>query len=460
MAKNKAKGEFGKLRKIIESGNSKIHFVGIGGISMYSLARLSLLSSNEISGSDREESVRTQTLQSLGVKVSIGHSESNVMDQDAVIYTHALSEDNPELVAARKRNLPVISRAEYLGALMTEYNTRIGVSGTHGKSTVVAMIDMILAFAAKEHTTLSGASLVTGEPFRIGKERELFLYEACEYKDSFLKFQPTVALALNLEYDHPDYFNDIKALKASFTKALSKSRTVIINNDDRNLSDIASKLKNVERIVTVGVRDNCTYSYRITCYKSCGFKFSIYKEKELVGRFEINVPGTYNVANAVFAAVSALELGIDVGVICNAIAAFKGIAGRMEHLGTFENKEIYADYAHHPTAVRASLNALKMYTKESITVVFKPHTYSRTAALFEEFANALSVADHVILTDVYAAREEDNGTVSSERLAALIGAKAIYCRDDQIKETVAGINHGAVVLMGAGGLEKIKKELC
>ena len=178
-----------------------------------------------------------------------------------------------------------------------------------------------------------------------------------------------------------------------------------------------------------------------------------------MGDFELNVPGTFNVTNAVFSIIVALNQGISVDIIKNAISAYKGISGRFERIGFFDNKEIYADYAHHPTAIRASINAMKMFTGDSVTVVFKPHTFSRTRALFEDFANALSLADNVILTEIYAAREEKIDGVTSEKLASLIGTKAVFCRDDDVGRAITNINHGVVILMGAGDFKVIKKGL-
>ena len=458
MPNGRKNGEFDRIRKIIESESSRIHFVGIGGVSMYSLARISLSSQKKVSGSDKVESHRTETLASLGVNVSIGHDEKNVTDQSLVVYTHAVMENNPELTSARTKNIPLVSRAEYLGALMTEYRERIGVSGTHGKSTTVAMIDMILAFAMKDHTTLSGAPLVPGEPYREGG-RDLLLYEACEYKDSFLKFHPTLAIALNVEFDHPDYFRDVESVKNSFFKSLSHAPAAIVNRDDANIASMLKRLKGRCRVTTVGNKSNADYRYTVTSFTPTGFKFTLSTGEGIIGEFELHVPGCYNVTNAAFAIVAGIKLGVDIEVIKSAIAAYNGISGRMERIGNFENKEVFADYAHHPTAIRASINALRMSTKDNITVVFKPHTYSRTKSLFEEFANALSLADHVILTDIYAAREAPLEGVSSDKLAALIGDKAVYSPDDGVKEILSGINHGVIVLMGAGDLDPIRKEL-
>ena len=458
MGRLKKKDNFDQIRKIIEKNDARIHFVGIGGVSMYSLARLALLSSNKISGSDKTVSKRTETLSHLGADVKIGHSADNVKDCDLVVYTHAIADNNPEILAAEQKNIPLVSRAEYLGALMTEYGTGIGISGTHGKSTTVAMLDQILAFADMKQTTLSGAPLVTGELFRVG-EKPIMLYEACEYKDSFLCFHPTIAVALNVEYDHPDYFKDFDQVKESFLHSLTRAKIAIVNKDDEGISSLLGSLKGKNVLITVGSKKDADYCYTVTSFLGCGYKFIVNNNGEDLGSFEINIPGIYNVTNAACAIAVAVTMGISPDIIRRALASFNGISGRMERLGIFEGKEVYSDYAHHPTAIRASINSLKMYTKDSITVVFKPHTYSRTKSMFEDFACALSLADHVILTDIYAAREDPIEGVSSERLASIIGDRAVYCPDDRVKEMLREINHGVVVLMGAGDFEFIIKEL-
>ncbi len=458
MARNKKSGTYDRIRKIIETEGSKIHFVGVGGVSMYSLARLCGSASCFVSGSDRENSSRIQTLMSLGMNVCVGHNEQNITDQDVVVYSHAISEDNPELISAAQKAIPTVSRAEFLGALMTMYKSRVGVSGTHGKSTTVAMLDLIFAYARLNHTTLSGAAITTGEPFRMGGS-ELLLYEGCEYKDSFLKFSPTYMTVLNLEHDHPDYFEDISMLKSSFVKAFLRSECVILNSDDRNLRDLIKEVDGKVRLVTFGQNERADYRYRIISFEPNGCRFTIEHEKKNIGCFETRVPGAYNVANAAAAVVTALVVGIDKEDIASALPAFVGIEARLQYLGSAYGRDIYRDYAHHPTEIRAALNALKLHSGDSVTVVFKPHTYSRTKAFFTEFKLALSLADNVILTDIYPAREFPIPGISSQRLAEEIGSKAIYCEDEAVGTAIANLEHGVVVLMGAGNMETIKREI-
>lgn len=458
MAKKKKKGSYDLIRKLIETEGSRLHFIGIGGVSMYSLARLSVSSSLFVSGSDRERNERIDSLESLGVKIHIGHNGDNINGADLVIYSHAISEDNPELVCARQRNVPTVSRAEFLGAVMTEYKLRIGVSGTHGKSTTVAMLDTVFAYARKNHTTLSGASLVTGEPYRLGSA-ELFLFEGCEYKDSFLKFSPHYLVALNLEYDHPDYFSGISQLKESFAKAFMHSDEVILNYDDPELLSVGKSLSSKKRIVTFGKSERADYKYSIIGFDPHGYRFTISHNGECIGSFEIGIMGAFNVTNAVAAAVTAIRMGIEPHDIAAALASFRGIGARLQLVGIRGGREVYRDYAHHPTEIRSTLNTLKMHLCDSVTVVFKPHTYSRTKAFFDDFRNALSIADHVVLTEVYAAREAPIPGISSARLAEEIGSKAIYCEDDEVTNTIDLSTHGVIVIMGAGNMEKITESI-
>lgn len=446
----------GLVRDIEERGGN-IHFVGIGGVSMYSLARLCLARGITVTGSDREESDRTGELRLLGARIFIGHLEENVREASLVVYTHAIDKDNPELRAAIELKIPVVSRSAFLGALMMEYKSRIGVSGSHGKSTTVAMLDCIFSHAGCNPTTLSGADLPIGDPVRLGGS-SLLIYEACEYKDSFLDFSPTIAVALNLELDHTDYFSDIDALKSSFISALGRaSRRVIINGDDGNLREVGERLR--RPAVSFGGTDQNEYTYSITSFKPQGYEFDVCRFGSRLGSFELNIPGEYNVHNATAAICTALEYGIDVETVAEAITSFKGIPRRLEYIGSRFGRKIYYDYAHHPTEISATIGTLKSLTGTPITVVFKPHTYSRTKSLWREFASSLSLADYIVLSDIFPARESEIPGVSSERLAAFIGDKAKYLLDSKIIEYIDLCTNGTIVLMGAGDLENIKKDI-
>lgn len=451
------KFSFEKIRRISCDPSARVHFIGIGGISMYSLARITLLHGSSVSGSDREYGERVESLFLLGASVLIGHRAENVRGASLVVYTHAIAPDNPELLEAKRLEIPTVSRAEYLGAMMLGYRKRIGVSGSHGKSTTVAMLDLIFSHAGIAPTVFSGADLPCGEPIRLGAN-DLMIYEACEYKDSFLKFLPTVSLGLNLELDHTDYFKSIEDLKESFTKALSKATEFsVVSGDDVNLASIIKKLKT--RVVTFGFGEGNDYRYFITSFKERGFVFSLSKFGSEVGRFDINIPGAYNVHNAAAAITVALEYGIDVHTVGEAIALYGGISRRLELIGSRFGRPVYYDYAHHPTEISAAINALKSLAKEPLTVIFRPHTFSRTSAFWQELCSSLSLADYVILTDIYPAREEPIDGISSERLAYEIGGNARYCGDDDVVRYLDQNTNGTIVLMGAGELESIKKEI-
>ena len=424
---------------------------------MYSLARLTMTDGARVCGSDREDSERLYSLRDAGAEIFVGHRESNIGDVDLVVYSQAISPENPEILEAKRRGIPIVSRAEYLGALMLGYEKRIGVSGSHGKSTTVAMLDLIFSYARTTPTVLSGANLTTHEPLRIGSNG-IMIYEACEYKDSFLRFSPTIAVALNLELDHTDYFSDLDDIKSSFVKALSRAnRFALINGDDENLRDIMGRVKT--EIITFGSGENNNYRYSITSFKEVGFDFSVFRGGVEIGSFSLNIPGEFNINSATAAIAVAIEYGIDTKTIAEALALYNGISRRLEYIGQRFGRPVYYDYAHHPTEIKASIDALKMQTGTALTVIFKPHTYSRTKSLWNEFCAALSAADHILLLDIYPAREEAIEGVNSAALAEAIGSKAKYCNEDEILTKLDIYTIGAIVLMGAGNLEEIKRNI-
>ena len=416
---------YDEIIRISRAGH-KIHFVGIGGVSMYSLARIAKLFGATVSGSDRESCPRTDNLNSMGMEIYIGHRAENVYGASLIVYSHAIDEDNPELTYAKGHNIPTVSRAEYLGAMMLEYGSRIGVSGSHGKSTTTAILDAIFVRAAAMPTTLSGADLPTGDPLRIGSS-DLLIYEACEYRDSFLR---------------------------AFTRA---KELVILSGDDQNFKKIIPKI--ATKVVTFGRSMGNIYRYDISGFCEGDFTFDLYKYENKIGSFELHMPGVFNLHNATAAIVTALEMGIDMDIICEAVSTFFGIPRRLELIGQAFGRDVYYDYAHHPTEIGASITALRGLYGGEITVVFKPHTYSRTKSLWDDLCRSLSLADYVILTDIYAAREEPIPGITSENLARDIGESAAYIEDNNAAEYLMKNTKGAIVLMGAGDLTEIKNQL-
>jgi UDP-N-acetylmuramate--alanine ligase len=448
-----------KNDQIFALSDKKLHFVGIGGISMASLARLALLSGARVSGSDRDLGDRTHALATMGATICAGHSKENLpSDSDLVIYSGAIGENNPELVAAKEYGIPAVTRASFLGGLMMEYTSRIGISGTHGKSTATAMLDAIFTLAGKNPTTLAGEYLpATDSSLRVGG-KETLIYEACEYKDAFRMFSPTIAVALNLEMDHVDYYKDEKSIKASYAAALSKaSDFVLINEDDENLFKIKKKI--TSRVVTFGSKDESDYAYSIISFSDVGYSFSVKRRGKTLGIFRLPMIGAFNVVNAAAAVIVAIECGIKVPVIVEALKGFTGIKRRLERVGAYHGRAVIYDYAHHPTEVRASINTVRMAYPGEVTVVFRPHTYTRTEYFWREFRSALELADHIIITDIYPAREAPIPGVTAENLAKSIGPRAIYSTDHDIIDNVDLHTHGTIIVMGAGDLEDVKNRL-
>lgn len=464
MPKNNYNGRGGadrekQLHSILRKNRYRVHFIGIGGVSMYSLALLSKNMGADVSGSDSAVSARVRRLSDAGINVFSGHSAENIGEAELVVYSHAISEVNPELREAQGRGLLCVSRAEFMGALMLSYRTRIGVSGSHGKSTTTAILEHIFTYAGADPTVLSGSELESGEPYREGGSATL-IYEACEYRDSFLSFSPSIAVALNLELDHTDYFENIASLRASFTKALARATSfALVRGDDQNLAKILPEVRKKTRLVTFGENVGCDYSYFINCFRDGGFDFTL-SHFGVDIKYKLDLLGVHNVSNAVAAVIVALESGISPEITVAALESFRGISRRLEYIGDRHGKPIYYDYAHHPTEIAANITALKLAVKEPLTVVFKPHTFSRTASLWEDFCSALSLADKVIVTDIYPAREAPIEGINARRLAEAIGSSAEYSPDSEVYARLDEQSHRcAVVLMGAGDMEDIKYEV-
>lgn len=397
---------------------------------MSSLAHISAVRGMRVGGSDRTRSALTERLRAEGIEVFYGHDAANIQGYDILVYTVAISEDNPEYVAARERGIPCISRSDYMGYLMTGYKRRIGVSGMHGKSTCTSMCAETLIAAECDPTVLSGAELSTmGGAYRVGKE-EYFLFEACEYMDSFLDFNPTVSVILNIEMDHVDYFESMEHIRSSFLKfaRLSGSCGICVANmDGRNVREALSDYDG--NLVWFGLNDKADFrAVNITQTRGC-YGFDIVAFGEQLCSVQLAVGGYYNIYNALATAAALSVSGISGEDIKRGLEAFLGASRRMEYKGELNGGRVYDDYGHHPTEVKATLAGARDMLEENgrLFCVFQSHTYSRTAALLGDFAKALELADRVIITDIYAARETDTMGITPELFAEVIGEKAIAC---------------------------------
>ena len=449
------------------SNIEKAHFIGIGGISMSGLAQILHSKGVKVTGSDISETELISHLKGQGIDINIGHFYDNVKkDCQLIIYTAAVKDDNPEILAAKDHNIPLIDRAELLGIIMAAYKYSVGVSGTHGKTTTTSLISEILLRAGMDPTlNVGGIFKGIGSNFRIG-ESGYFVAEACEYFDSFSKFFPYIGVILNIEHDHTDYFKTTEQLVSSFHKFaenISEEGLLVINSEIEGLDKFVEGLSC--NVVTYGKTGDYTAS-DISFASDGRASFCVYRAGELVcADIKLNLTGSHNVENALAAYAAANYLGIDPGSIKNAMGQFSGAKRRFEYKGEWKGVKIIDDYAHHPTEVEATLAAAKKCEHKKIFVAFQPHTFSRTAAFLDRFAQSLSAADVVVLLDIYSAREKDEGSVHSKDLAkkiAHLGTPAHYF--DSFEKAAAFLKSNAaegdmLITMGAGNINNLGEDM-
>ncbi len=447
-----------------------IYFIGIGGISMSGLAHILEDKGFKISGSDAKESAMTKTLEDMGIKVFYGQKKENLDacgDIDAVVYTAAVHPDNPEFIAAKEKNIPLLTRAELLGQIMKEYELPVAISGTHGKTTTTSMISKVLLEANMDPTlSIGGIFKDIGGNIRVGQSK-YFVTEACEYTNSFLSFFPKVSIVLDIDADHLDFFKDLDDIRNSFKKfcnLLPDDGTLIINSDIDNMEEITEGLSC--NIITYGSKDSSDYyPSDITYDELANASFTINRKNKAPIQIKLSVPGEHNVYNAI-AAVAACDLmGVDPEYMIKALREFTGTNRRFEHKGVVDGVTIVDDYAHHPTEIKATLSAAQNYPHKTLWCVFQPHTYTRTKALMHEFAEALSLADKVVLADIYAARETDHLGISSRTLQEEIKSLGHDCYYFPSFEEIEKFllqnctKDDLLITMGAGDVVKIGENL-
>ena len=442
----------------IQNGK-RIHFIGIGGIMMSSLAMMALDCGKTVTGSDRAPSKLTDALKEKGAEIYYGQCAENIANANAdiVVYTAAIHPDNPEFSAAVKAGIPMFSRAQYLGELMLGYQNRVGVSGTHGKSTTTGMLASIYLAAEADPTVLCGAELasLSGAAFKGGRNEHL-VYESCEYTDSFLSFHPTVAVVLNIDLDHVDYFHSIEQLKESFYRSALDSDIVVVNMDDPHAKETFADFP--KRVIGVSISDPSA-EYRtneLRFEKGCGVFTLICGENEL-GEIHLSVPGKHNVQNALCAAAASLACGIPMSAIIKGLSDFGGAVRRFEKKGTKDGIDVFDDYAHHPTEIRATLETARNLGYKRVVTVFQSHTYSRTAGLLNEFAEALSLSDLTLIAPIFAAREVNTSGISSHDIAAKMENAVAF---DTVEDTLSALRNcvkegDLVITMGAGNIDRV-----
>ena len=444
-----------KVKKYLAPGK-RVHLVGIGGVSMRPLGLVLKGMGLIVTGSDMNSSVSTDELIDQGIRVFIGHQAENIQGADCVIRTAAVHNDNPEIAAARAAGIPVFERAQAWGVIMQEYQNAVCISGTHGKTTTTSMVTHILMEAQKDPTVMIGGYLpLLHAGHRVGNGDTIVL-ESCEYCDSFLNFFPTLAVVLNIEEDHLDYFKDLNAIEHSFHQfAEMATAGILANGDDKNTLDA---LKDLE-YVTFGLEakdrihgENYSKDWR---------EFDVICDGEHYCHLKLQVVGRHNALNALAAAGTAWMLGLPSEAVENGLAKFTGAGRRMERKGSFNGADVYDDYAHHPGELAATIDAVRMMGYERVVVAFQPHTYSRTKALFNDFVRELQKPDLVVLAEIYAARERNTTGISSTDLAKEIPG-AVYCETlPQVTAYLRSIARpGDVILtIGAGDIYRAGEAL-
>ena len=445
-----------------------VHFIGIGGISMSGLAEILHERGFKISGSDMKASPLTEHLQSLGISVELPQSRENIAQGiELCVYTAAISEENPELLEAKRQNVPTMTRAELLGRIMKNYKEAINVSGTHGKTTTTSMIGEILMEAQMDPTiTVGGMMKDIGGNLRVGKS-DVFLAEACEYTNSFLSFFPTIEVVLNIEEDHLDFFKDINDIRSSFRKFIEKlpENGILIFNKDIPHEEYFLQNLPGRKIITFGHND-ADYTANFISYDHYARPtYTLFEKGEDRGKVTLGVTGEHNIYNSLSAIAVARAIGIPFDTIKKGLLEFSGTDRRFQLKGKVNGFTIIDDYAHHPQEIAATIATAKKYPHKKLWVAFQPHTYSRTLALMDDFAGALSQADEIILADIYAAREQNTVGVSSDDLRKLMlsqNTNVYYIPDfPSIEEFILShLEEGDLLItMGAGNIVDVGEDL-
>ena len=442
--------------------NKKVHFIGIGGISMSGLAALLLTKGYRVSGSDSKESEITNKLKDEGAEIYIGHNKDNIKNVDLVVYTAAIPSDNPEIIEAKNQNIELLDRAEFLGFIMKGHKFNVAVAGTHGKTTSTSMLSHVTLKANLDPTILVGGELdIIDGNFKIG-DSEYFVTEACEYKESFLRFYPYIGIILNIDADHLDYYRDLNHIKETFEKfsnIIPEDGYLIGYCEDENVNEILKKAKC--NTISYGIDAGDVRATNISFDNKGCATFTVCKHDKELFNVTLSTTGKHNILNALSTICVSLIFDIPYNVIAEGLKECRGAHKRFEYKGEFNGATIIDDYAHHPVEIKATLNTADIIPHKNIYAVFQPHTYTRTKTLFNEFTTCFDDVDELLLMDIYAAREKDTGLVSSNQLGDALRAKGIKCTNVHSHEEAAkylktkASNDDLILTIGAGDVVKV-----
>ena len=439
----------------------RAHLAGIGGVSMSPLAEVLHKMGMVITGSDMHESATVDHLRSLGIPVSIGHRAENVGDAELVIRTAAIHDENPEIAAARTRGIPVFERAQAWGSIMRGYKNALCISGTHGKTTTTSMCTHIIMAARMDPTVMIGGTLpLLGSGYRVGHGDTIIL-ESCEYCNSFLSFFPTVAVILNIEADHLDFFKDLEDVEHSFrafADRVPENGLIVANADDANTMHTLEG--ETRPVLTFGLEQGDVHAANLAWHNGLP-SFDVIYRGEVFTHVELRVPGEHNVKNALAAAAASIALAVSPQAVSEGLNAFRGAGRRFEHKGTFHGAEIYDDYAHHPGELQALLSAARALGYERIICAFQPHTYTRTHALFDDFVEVLKEPDLTILAEIFAAREVNELGISSKDLAQRIPGSEYYSTLPEVTQRLRELARpdDLILTVGAGDIYTVGEAL-
>ena len=445
-----------------------IHMIGIGGVSMSGIAEILKYWGFTVTGSDANESPIIKRLQKNGIYARVGHDFENLANSDIVVYSAAIKQDDPEIVKAKELGIPTVERADFLGKITSCFEDTICISGTHGKTTTTSMISCCFLEADTDPNIQVGAILkeIDGN-YRVG-DSDYFILEACEYVESFLKFNPKAEIILNIDNDHLDYFKTFDNIKNAFVKyvnLLPRDGLLVLNADDDNCLDL--RKHSAARTITYGIKNEyANYIAKSISFDKNGFPtFDVYHNGNFYATIKLSVAGLHNVSNALACIALCDYYKLSKMNIKDALSKFTGASRRLEYKGIFNGASVFDDYAHHPTEIKATANSIKNKEFNKSWVVFQPHTYSRTKELLDDFANALINFDNIIITDIYAAREENTYNISSQDLVNKInslGKKAIYISDfnniaNYLKNHIT--QNDIIITLGAGTITNLSKHL-
>lgn len=436
-----------------------IHFIGIGGSGMFPIVQILHAEGFYITGSDNNETETIKIEREMGIPIFMGQRAENIEGADLIVYTAAIMSDNPELIAAKASGVTCIERSIMLGEITRRYNNAICISGTHGKTTTSALLTQILVEAKMSPTAVIGGKLPLIDGSGIVGKSDLMVCESCEFVDTFLKLSPNIAVILNIDEDHLDYFKTLDNIIKSFNKfAKMADKAIVVNGDDENSLKAISDIKHIP-IITFGYKETNNFVAKNVEFNGYGHDYDLYHNGEFLMKVKLSVPGVHNVLNSAAAVAAAMLAKTPVSEIANAIPHFNGAGRRFEKLGVVNGFTVVDDYAHHPKEIEVTLNSAKALNFNKIWAVFQPFTYSRTYLLLDDFAKALSIADNVVLSEIMGSREKNTYNIYSKDLAEKIENCVWYntfeeMADYVLKNASAG---DLVITLGCGDVYKCAK---